>query len=86
MPKPWNSKAFPDFRFTIEDIVAESDKVVVRSTGKGTHEGGFIGIPATNRKVTYTAINLRIAGGKLVEEWSNDVATFSLSCILYDAG
>jgi len=64
--------AFPDFQWTIEDMIAEGDKVVVRLTGSGTHRGEFMGIAPTNKRVTATAIFiLRIVSGKLVEEWSN---------------
>ena len=62
---------FPDMKMTIDDLIAEEDKVVVRSTFSGTHKGEFMGIAPTNKKVTLTAINIyRIADGKLVEEWS----------------
>ncbi len=63
--------AFPDFKATIEDILAEGDKVVIRMTWSGTHTGGeFMGIPATGKKVSFGVIDIiRIAGGKLVEHW-----------------
>jgi len=63
--------AFPDLRFTIEDMVAEGDKVAVRLTGTGTNKGEFRGIPPTNKKVTVQTISIihRNAGGKIVEEW-----------------
>ncbi len=61
--------AFPDIHLTIDDMVAEGDKVAVRITMTGTHKGEFMGIPPTNKKVTIWAINIyRIAGGKIVEE------------------
>jgi len=63
--------AFPDLRFTIEDMVAEGDKVAVRLTGTGTNKGEFRGIPPTNKKVTLWEIQIdRVAGGKFVEGWS----------------
>ena len=62
--------AFPDSHFTIDDIVAEGDKVVVRWTMTGTHKGEFGGIPPTNKKVTIWGIYIdRMAGGKFVETW-----------------
>ncbi len=62
--------AFPDFRLTIEDMVAEGDKVVGRSTTRGTHEGEFIGIPPTGKHATWTEIFIwRIEGEKVVEIW-----------------
>jgi predicted ester cyclase len=63
--------AFPDLHFTIDDIVAEGDKVVVRYTWTGTHKGGFMGIPPTNKKVTMWEIQMaKVVGGKIVEVWS----------------
>lgn len=62
---------FPDFKSTIEDMVAEGDKVAVRWTGRGTHKGEFMGIAPTGKKVTVTGISIiRIVGGKIVEEWT----------------
>ena len=61
---------FPDFRVTIEDMVAEGDKVASRSTRTGTHKGEYRGIAATGNKVTWAFISIyRIEGGKIVEEW-----------------
>jgi len=63
--------AFPDLHFTIDDIVAEGDKVAVRLTATGTHKGEFRGIPSTNKKVTVSMIQIdRVVGGKFVEGWS----------------
>ncbi|MFQ6059407.1 MAG: ester cyclase [Anaerolineae bacterium] len=62
--------AFADFRLTIEDMVAEGDKVVIRWTIRGTHKGEYIGIAATGKEVTMTGISIRrIEGGKIMEEW-----------------
>jgi steroid delta-isomerase-like uncharacterized protein len=62
--------AFPDQHITLEDIVAEGDKVVTRYSLTGTHKGKFVGIPATNKKVTMSVIEIdRVAGGKVIEEW-----------------
>jgi len=63
--------AFPDARATIEDMVAEGDKVAVRVTWRGTHQGDFIGIPPTGKtfEMTNTAI-FRIADGKWAETWA----------------
>ena len=64
--------AFSNFDITIEDQVAEGDKVVTRLTWRGTHDRGpFMGMPPTGTKVEVTAIFIhRIAGGKVKEEWS----------------
>ena len=62
--------AFPDFKATIDDIVAEGDKVVIRQTWSGSHKGEFMGIPPTGRSVSFGVIDiLRIADGKCVEHW-----------------
>ena len=62
--------AFPDFKVTIDDLVAESDKVVIRQTWRGTHKGEFMGIPPTGRSVSFQVFDvIRFAGGKVVEHW-----------------
>ncbi len=62
--------AFPDVQMTIEDMLAEGDKVVVRWTGRGTHNGELMGIPPTGKQATVTGIAiLRITDGKLAEGW-----------------
>jgi predicted ester cyclase len=62
--------AFPDMHLTVEDMIAEGDKVVTRLTSRGSHQGEFMNIPPTGKQVTVTVIDmLRIAGGKFVEHW-----------------
>lgn len=62
--------AYPDTHFTIEDQIAEGDRVVTRWTGQGTHQGELMGIPPTGKRVTVTGIELdRISGGKIEESW-----------------
>jgi steroid delta-isomerase-like uncharacterized protein len=62
--------SFPDFNHTIEDVIAQGDKVVIRFTNRGTHEGVFRGIPPTGNKIEYTAIFIgRFVDGKVVETW-----------------
>jgi steroid delta-isomerase-like uncharacterized protein len=64
--------AFPDDHHTIEHLVAEGDKVVVRLTHSGTHQGTFLGLPPTGKHITNTSIHIfRFADGKLVEAWAN---------------
>ena len=64
--------AFPDFRWTVEDQVAEGDKVTTRYTLSGTHQGEFFGVPVSGRRVEVSGINIdRCEGGKLVEEWAS---------------
>ena len=63
--------AFPDFHFTIEDLFAGGDKVVVRYRGEGTHRGVFLGIPATGRPISYTGILIvRLQEGRVAEFWA----------------
>jgi steroid delta-isomerase-like uncharacterized protein len=64
--------AFPDARIAVEDLIAEGDKVVFRYTFRATHQGEFMGVPATGKAVTLTGIYIsRFAGGKVVEDWSS---------------
>ena len=64
--------AFPDMRITIEDQIAEGDKVASRFTMRGTHKGEFMGIAPTGARLAVTGIDIRrIAGDKLVEIWMN---------------
>jgi steroid delta-isomerase-like uncharacterized protein len=63
--------AFPDWRETVDMVVAEGDLVVIRVTGTGTHEQPFQGIPPTHKRVRATGVGIgRIAGGKIVESWA----------------
>jgi steroid delta-isomerase-like uncharacterized protein len=64
--------AFPDLELTIEDQVAERDRVVTRFTARGTHRGGLLGIPPTGRKVVVTGISIdRMVDGKSAESWTS---------------
>jgi predicted ester cyclase len=64
-------KAFPDIVMTIEDQVAEGDKVVNRFTFTGTHEGEFMGIAPTGKSFKFSGINIQvIVDGKFIEGWS----------------
>jgi steroid delta-isomerase-like uncharacterized protein len=65
-------QAFPDFEVTVDDQIAEGDRVVTRWTARGTHRGEFHGIPPTGRRGAITGITIdRIANGKVVECWTN---------------
>ena len=62
--------AFPDLHVTVEDLIAEGDKIVGRVTLTGTHQGELMGIPATGKKVSFSEILIaRISNGKVVELW-----------------
>jgi len=64
--------AFPDIQVTVEETVAEGDKLAARCTVTGTHTGEGIGFAATNQPVTFTGMCLlRIKDGKIVEAWNN---------------
>jgi steroid delta-isomerase-like uncharacterized protein len=62
--------AFPDFRYEVEDVISEGDRVAVRDVFRGTHEGDFMGIPSTGNRVEMQAIHIyRLEGGRLAEHW-----------------
>jgi len=64
--------AFPDLHVSIEDVIGEGDRVVVRCTLRGTHQGELMGMAPTGKQVAMTGIAIiLIANGKLVEEWAN---------------
>lgn len=62
--------AFPDLHITIDDLVAEGDRVAARVMLRGTHRGEFLGYAPTGKPVAYCAIDIsRFVDGKLVEHW-----------------
>jgi predicted ester cyclase len=68
----WLHAVFPDLHQDIEEMIAEGDKVVVRSTFRGTHQGTFAGIAPTGKRLHMTAIEIfRVQDGKLPEHWIN---------------
>jgi steroid delta-isomerase-like uncharacterized protein len=70
--------AFPDLIVTIEEIAADGDKVMTRLRWTGTQTGDFMGLPASNKEMSWTAIGInRIENGKVVERWFN-ASTLSL--------
>ncbi len=63
-------RAFPDLHITVEDLIAEGDKVVARNTVSGTHEGEYMGLPPTGKSITYNEIFIgRFADGQIAETW-----------------
>ena len=63
--------AFPDYKHTIHDLIAEGDKVVARWTFHGTNEGDFQGLPPTGKKVTIPGISVfRLVDGKIMDDWT----------------
>jgi steroid delta-isomerase-like uncharacterized protein len=64
--------AYSDARITVDDQIAEGDKVATRWTGRGTHDGQLMGIAPTGKQVTVAGLVVsRVANGKVVEEWTN---------------
>jgi len=62
-------RAFPDLHNTIEEMIAEGDKVVFRWTMRGTHRGEYEGVAPTGKPITFTGITIvRLANGKIVED------------------
>ena len=63
--------AFPDLRYTLEDSIAEGDRVVQRTTARGTMKGDFLGMPASGKSATWSEIHItRYENGKAVEHWA----------------
>jgi steroid delta-isomerase-like uncharacterized protein len=63
--------ALPDVWVTLEDVVAEGDRVAVRATWRGTHQGTFQGLTPSGRKVTLTGMVFwRVANGRIAERWA----------------
>src|SRR3989442_3490545 len=66
----WVRSVFPDLHVTVEDTVAEGDRVVTRFTGRATHQAEFMGIAATGKPVTLAGVHVdQVAGGRIVERW-----------------
>jgi steroid delta-isomerase-like uncharacterized protein len=64
--------ALPDLRVTLDDDIAEGEKVVSRWRAQGTHQGELMGIAPTGNEVAITGITIhRIEDGKIIEEWEN---------------
>ena len=62
--------AFPDFSYSIDDMIAEGDKVVTRYTIRASHKGTFQGIPATGKQIVIKGVEIdKIVKGKFVETW-----------------
>jgi steroid delta-isomerase-like uncharacterized protein len=63
--------AFPDFQLSIQDQLAEDGRLAIRYVGQGTHQGEFLGIPATGRKISYTGmLMVRLREGRIAEFWA----------------
>jgi predicted ester cyclase len=76
-------EAFPGGRITIDETLAEGDKVVYRFSFRGTHGGNFFGAAGTGSRVSFEGITIvRIAGGKIAEHWGY----FDLTGVLEQVG
>ena len=63
-------QAFPDMRVEVHEVIAEGDLVAARVTYTGTHQGEFVGIPATGRKTTISGVDFfRMQDGRQAEHW-----------------
>ena len=66
-------RGFPDFQTTIDDLIAEADKVAARITMRGTQRGEFVGIPPTGKQIEFTGMYIvRIEDGKIAEHWGEE--------------
>ncbi|HET9964222.1 MAG TPA: ester cyclase [Rubrobacter sp.] len=80
---PMFRAAFPDMRYTVEDMIAEGDKVVDRLTWQATHQGELMGISPTGNTVEVTEMHIsRIAEGKIVERWGQP----DMLCLMQQLG
>ncbi len=65
--------AFPDLHTTIDDVIAEGDKVVLRTTNHGAMKGEFAGMPPSGKSATWASVHIvRFANGSQVEHWGVD--------------
>jgi predicted ester cyclase len=66
-------RGFPDVISTIEDLIAEEDKVVARWRSRATHQGDYMGIPPSGKEVEFTGISIyRIEEGKIAQSWNSE--------------
>lgn len=62
---------FPDLQVTVEDVIAEGDRVVGRNTVRGTHEGEYLGVAPTGKVITWNEIIIcRLVDGRIAETWA----------------
>ena len=63
-------RAFPDLHVSVEDLIAEGDRIAARNSVTGTHQGDYMGIPPTGRRVTYNEMFIvRFVDGRIAETW-----------------
>jgi hypothetical protein len=74
-------QAFPDLHAEVHDVIADGDLVAARVTYTGTHQGEFVGIPATGRKTTTNGVHFfRMQDGRQVEHWRDQLTAVPRSC------
>jgi len=66
-------RGFPDVVSTVEDLIAEGDKVVARWRSRATHQGNYMGIAPTGKEVEFTGISFyRVEAGRIAETWNEE--------------
>ena len=79
--------AFPDSTHTIEDLLADGDKVAARVVGRGTHQAAFMSAPPSGRQVTREGIAIyRFENGKITERWGQGDRLSFMQQLVFDAG
>jgi steroid delta-isomerase-like uncharacterized protein len=79
----WVRSIFPDLHVTVDDVVAEGDRVVTRFTARATHRGELMGIPPTGKTVTLRGVHVdRVQDGRIAERWE----TVDLLALLRELG
>ncbi len=64
--------AFPDYKFTVQETLAEGDLIAQRVTGEGTMMGSFLGMPATGKRAEWDELHIvRMQNGRIAEHWGN---------------
>jgi steroid delta-isomerase-like uncharacterized protein len=63
-------RAFPDIRYRIDDVILSGDRMVLRWEARGTHQGEYLGVPASGRPISYTGITLyELRDGRIARVW-----------------
>ena len=80
------STAFSDFSLSVEDVIAEGEKVMTRYTWRGTQQGPLLGIAPTGKQATVTGIVVsRVVEGKIVEEWGSSTCLVCCASVIMKA-
>ncbi len=73
---PMLLRGLPDLHVAFEDVIADGDKVVIRNTVTGTHQGEYRGLPPTGKSITYNEIFIyRFANGRVAEMWGSSTSS-----------